>query len=406
MLQLDLRPAEGLGPFKLGASLWSILALVRQPQSKTYFPSVNILYDTTSPASSITIVHLHPYIDLLFSGRGQRLHTIAIRRLRHGLPSSPRMVSQSLGMTAGSSASSTRSRGVGGGSSLTLRYKNVIISSPDETLRRSGVMKNFGPTYEGDTMKYPGITFLFEDVAGAAVIRTNRATSPDEQKRTEVKKILITQRGSGDIEADPFDEVTECSVMDGELQTVKLHAHKGIDLYFYPSSPSFTQLSLGESTAEDIRHELGEPSTIYYKEDDRIAIHAPVNNETSSPNSYFMNYFNYGVDFFMDGATHVLKKIIVHSNALGSPFFQRYKRCPWEIVDPSDLKDSVGFSDSLENIKTFLSKYSDASQPMEVDRSEEYEALSLPNYTTRLIGFDGVILEYTLVGQVTSVTLY
>jgi hypothetical protein len=133
------------------------------------------------------------------------------------------MVSQSLGMTAGSSASSNRSRGVGGGGSgLTLRYKNVIVSSPDETLRRSGVMKSFGPTYEGDTMKYPGIVFLFDDVAGGAVIRTSRATNPDEHKRAEVKKIIISQRGAGDIEADPFEEVAECPVMDGELRTVKL----------------------------------------------------------------------------------------------------------------------------------------------------------------------------------------
>lgn len=202
-----------------GASLWSIIALVRQPHSKTLFPSVKVLYDTTGPAASVIIVHLHPYIDLLFSGKGQRLHTIAVRHLRHGLPTSPRQVPQPLGVPVGSAASSTKSRG--GGSSLIVRYKQTIISSPDEVLRRAGVMKNFGPTYSGDIMKYPGISFMFEDDASAPLIPSPKP-SADESKRAEVKKINITQRSGTGEEVDAFEEVQECSVMDGDLRSVVL----------------------------------------------------------------------------------------------------------------------------------------------------------------------------------------
>jgi len=211
-----------------GASLWSIIALVREPHSKTLFPSVKVVYDTDSPAISAIIVHLHPYIDLLFSGKGQRLHTIAIRHLRHGLPTSPKQAPQPLGMAVGSATSSSKSRG--GGSSLILRYKHTIISSPDEVLRRAGVMKSFGPTYEGDVMKYPGVSFIFEDDASAALLRSPRL-SADENKRVEVKKISITQRTVGGDEVDAFDEVLESPVMDGDLRSVVLKVSHFLRIY-------------------------------------------------------------------------------------------------------------------------------------------------------------------------------
>jgi Uncharacterised protein family (UPF0183) len=243
MLQLDLRPGDGLGPFRigehqslivhstdiiLGSSLWSILALVRQPQSKTLFPSVNIIYDTVSPSTSIIIVHLHPYIDLLFTGNGQRLHTIVVRRLRHGLPASPKPAVYSIG-SSGTSASSlsNRSRVGVGGSALTLKYKHTIVSSPDEVLRKFGVMKSFGPTYEGDLMKYPGISFSIFDEDGAsstaALMRATVGLSVDESKRSEVKKIVISQKTQEGGEVDAFDEVLECPVMDGDLSSVRLN---------------------------------------------------------------------------------------------------------------------------------------------------------------------------------------
>jgi hypothetical protein len=61
--------------------------------------------------------------------------------------------------------------------------------------------------------------------------------------------------------------------------------HEGVDLYFFPSGSAKRTLLLGVSTAEDIRYELGEPMNIYYKEDDRISIHAPSNEDDAALNS-------------------------------------------------------------------------------------------------------------------------
>ncbi|KAG8817477.1 hypothetical protein FRC18_000494 [Serendipita sp. 400] len=422
MLQLDLYPGEALGPFKLGASLWSILAFVRQPQSKTLFPSVKISYDTNSSSTSIILVHLHPHIDLLFSGKGQRLHTIAIRRLRHGLPSSPRPAQQPLSLpstSSGSRGSTSQNRSVAGTiSTLVIRYKRVIISSADETLRRGGVMRHFGPTYEGETMRYPGVTFMFDDETPASSSLGSGGGSmrraidvADENKRAEVRKIVIMQRGDGREQVDAFEEVLEHPIMNGDLKRVVIKVNQGIDMYFYPSSlsPSPRKLLLGQSSAEDIRYELGEPMSVHYKDDDRITIHGASDHESDpSLNSYFMNYFNHGIDFLIDGQSHLLKKIVLHSNTVGSPLFQRYKRCLWEIADPSGDSSgkAVTYADTLEDHKSFLGQISEASQPMELDRSEEYEALSIPAYFTRLLGFEGIILESTTAGHVVAVTIY
>lgn len=56
-------------------------------------------------------------------------------------------------------------------------------------------------------------------------------------------------------------------------------------MYFFPSSDASPRsLLLNESTAEDIRYELGEPIGIHYKDDDRMAIHGS-NSQTLPPNS-------------------------------------------------------------------------------------------------------------------------
>jgi len=133
-------------------------------------------------------------------------------------------------MSPGTSASSSARSRVGvGGSALTLRYKHATISSPDEVLRKFGVMKSFGPTYEGDLMKYPGIAFSIFDEDGipssaVAVMRppSGGVVSVDESKRAEVKKIIITQKSPEGGEVDAFDEVLECPVMEGDLSSVSL----------------------------------------------------------------------------------------------------------------------------------------------------------------------------------------
>ena len=184
-LEYDLVPGHSLGPFVLGSSLWKTLEYLRE--SKSSYPQVNVKYDPENPVTSPIILHVVPYLDLLFSGSYQRLHTISIRHLRP----------------------------VGLGMPLTLRYKNTILSAPNEPLRKSGVTRLFGPTYPGDLMRYPGVWFGFQE-DGEDVNKGLKLGQGDD-RASEVRKVVIRQKAPEGEDRDILDEVYECPVMSGEL---------------------------------------------------------------------------------------------------------------------------------------------------------------------------------------------
>lgn len=77
--------------------------------------------------------------------------------------------------------------------------------------------------------------------------------------------------------------------------------------------------------------------------------------DTPTPTQdYFLNFFDLGIDFLMDGSRNVLRKVILHSNTPGETQFGRYERCPWQIVVASNASISSG--DSVSKALAFLSK--------------------------------------------------
>ena len=107
-------------------------------------------------------------------------------------------------------------------------------------------------------------------------------------------------------------------------------------LHFYPSTTPAVHVRLG-NTAEDLNCDLGPPLRVYYKEDDRMTIHASspssdegkemdckFSNVISNKGIFqifdadFYNYFQLGLDFLISGSTHKVKKIILHSNVVRS----------------------------------------------------------------------------------------
>lgn len=140
-------------------------------------------YDPDASAITPILVHVRPHLDLLFSGKQQRLHTICIRKLRD--PNPP----------------------------VTVRYQDNILSSPSEVLRRVGLLKVFGPTFPGGELRYPGVWFSFDEdriIEGLKVPHTG-------DRMQEVKRIIISQIDSEGKEHDALGEVEESSVMAGEL---------------------------------------------------------------------------------------------------------------------------------------------------------------------------------------------
>ena len=168
--------------FELGQSLWIVIEMLRSLQH--LFPQVDIKYDPDSSTVTPIILRLRPHIDLLFSGRHQRLHTISLRKLRD--PNPP----------------------------VTLKYKDTVLSSNDEVLIRVGVSRKFGPTYPGDDLRYPGVSFSFEDdtIDGLKAVGKH-----SEDRLQEVKKVIVNQKGADGEDRDALDEVTECPTMYGEI---------------------------------------------------------------------------------------------------------------------------------------------------------------------------------------------
>ncbi len=242
-----------------GKSLWTIIDTLRR--NPNAYPQVDIKYDPDTSATTPIILHIRPHIDLLFSGKQQRLHAISLRKLRN--PNPP----------------------------VTVKYNDVILSSQSEVLRRITVSRIFGPTYPGDELRYPGIWFSFdEDIIGEGL---KAAHAGDRMQ--EVKRIIISQIESdspANAIHDALDEVRECPAMNGELARaiVKVRPcrylkhslsnnslwqiHDGVTLYFHPMSSTPLHIRIGQTTAQDLTLDLGPPLRVHYKEDERMKIHA------------------------------------------------------------------------------------------------------------------------------------
>ncbi|KAG1768122.1 hypothetical protein EDD22DRAFT_257558 [Suillus occidentalis] len=376
-LDLDIRPGSGIGMFEIGASLWAVIDMLRGLQH--LFPQVEVKFDPEDSATTPVILHLRPHLDLLFSGYHQRLHTICVRKLRE--PHPPVM----------------------------LRYKDTVISSSAEPLVRVHVSRTFGPTYPGDELKYPGIWFSFDDDGVNEGFKGG--ITHLEQRTQEVKRIFIRQKSVDGEERDALDEVSPCPIMHGDISSAVIKIHDGVHFNFF-SSALLLHVRIGETTAQDLTIDLGPPSRVHHKEDERMTIHSPniQASEDDGSTDYFYNYFHHGVDFLMSGQTHVVRKIIIHSNMPGSPLFQRYKRCPWQLEgkpedDEDDSPPRKHFYEKFETIRRFLSP-GEMLPSMLLDRTDEYDNITLPNSTTRLYGYDGVILEVNEASQVVTVILF
>ncbi|KAG8903971.1 SNAP receptor [Tulasnella sp. 403] len=334
-----------------GASLWTTLELLQQHAQKTLHPQVDVKYDSSNPVSSPVVLHIRPHLDLVFSPLTQRLTLINTRRLR--IPGHP----------------------------LLVKYRDKVVSSTTTTtgngsgtvFRRFGVSQVFGPTYSGDMMRYPGIWFGFEEDGGIGPVAVSHGHSHGhgtEDRNQEVKRIVVTQRTSEDVNApekDALDEPLECPEMHGELKEVivRLDRENGqseLTLVFHlpPSSNAAqtapVEIRIGETTAQDLIAEIGSPLRVHYKEDDRMTIHKAATSADASSEaededeSYFYNYFQYGIDFLISGTSHVVKKAILHSNVIEVPARSSTKQHspPIPSLSLPPLSETIASSSTLE----------------------------------------------------------
>lgn len=96
---------------------------------------------------------------------------------------------------------------------------------------------------------------------------------------------------------------------------------------------SFTRDVLFGDCCQDVCNNLGAPSRVFYKSEDKMKIHSPsahkrVQNRRSD---FFFNYFTLGLDILFDARTQKAKKFILHTNFPGHYNFNMYHRCEFKL---------------------------------------------------------------------------
>ncbi|CAG8518124.1 9392_t:CDS:10 [Paraglomus occultum] len=433
-LDLQIIPREGLGLFRLGVSIWDIINSLRE--QTIAFPTVDCKYSEESPLTDLFLSLPANGINLRFDGSTQRLKSIEIYDF----------------------------------SRLRLTYAENEISSSRTKPTAVLVYKKFGPTFRGEfeisnneyTLNYPGISFIFpipkehsslftpessdlplELPGGTSPLLTRLYIYQGSNFRTPSEPVLIRSTGNENIGGYWSDA--------GEVESVIAELKKGITVYFFPTSNmtrQSTEILLNVTTPQDLLVEIGPPLRIFYKEDDQMKIHSEENGKSADfgnhmtnaavtdaalPSGedgqaidYFYNYFHLGFDVLFDGSTHRCKKVVLNGNVPGHYDFQRYKRCPYKILVPSNVASSISDESnqaaqlSVEDVdENYENNY--IAPEMKIEEIQQRLGGPFPGRPlilnrgsigqnpfgpTELNGYDGAVFEVMKNHHIATVTLF
>ncbi|KAI8137434.1 hypothetical protein BJV82DRAFT_635366 [Fennellomyces sp. T-0311] len=362
-IELVITPGRSLGPFRLGSTLWDTIQYLRDRPK--FFPAVELKYSQEEPIKYDFIIALPVNgINLRFDGGLQRMKSIECFD-----PTKIKLV-----------------------------YQNSDVSSSRTIPTFLLIYKSFGPTYPGEfdrtrsiyTLKYPGLSFVFPiparhrelyesstdlplefpdgttPIASHVYLFSNGSSSWQKAAVPPLSKVIAEHNGSTTLKYGKIGrrEVEHVKAQPGKEAVLYFPTHETLDSRENTIVTSQVRIILNVSTPQDILAELGKPSRIFYKEEDKMKIHSVtddgamvgkieesdksdhdhgvVNEQEEKdasildPTDYFFNYFHLGIDILLDGAQHVCKKIILHGNIPGHYDFQRYKRCPYQLQFPTE----------------------------------------------------------------------
>ncbi|CAI6081238.1 hypothetical protein V2G26_011656 [Clonostachys chloroleuca] len=274
----QLQPGRGLGFLALGASLHDILTRLKaEPQR---FPKIDILYDPRSPVTEPVCIYLPLNgIRLRFDGPEQRLRLIEVVDFNksHITFNDKDLVRPLNGTTA--AAPTNTSDG-----SLGPTFRHIYH-------------RLLGPTYAGEylpptngqqdgiyVLSYPGVAFNFSLPASAY--------SPDKDvvsllssssSQTATSMAIFSgvswaeSRSSLWTEILPSVKLTSIvprskDVAPDEISLIRIQGGGKLELFRKWTNNAFV-IKLGETSPQDLVRELGPPSAIYRKNDQKMVIH-------------------------------------------------------------------------------------------------------------------------------------
>jgi len=343
---MEVVPGERLGCFALGLGINDALSLLRR-QFVPLRPRVDVIYSQARPLEHDIIVRVEDFgLQLRFDPNSQRLRLIELYE-----------IGKVDVMYAGS------------------LVKPILLD----------LYKQFGPTYPGTferdfdqyVLRYTGLCLMFRlpDEVKDKYTETDELPLELPNGRSPPLTRLMVFRGFSETSPGTPDAVKPGAVAaltssispDMSLTSLSPWYPEKVLIKIAPglSAPttiSFLtrqrQLAIG-SSVQDIIAQLGQPSRIFFKEDNRMRIHSSTSPpagraggpRTSHPpiaiapqdrdpgtcfqaTDYFYNYFTAGIDLLIDGHSHTLKKMIAHTNFPGHAEFSQYNKCDFRVVFP------------------------------------------------------------------------
>eukprot|EP01112_Ceratiomyxa_fruticulosa_P014404 TRINITY_DN4120_c0_g1_i4.p1 TRINITY_DN4120_c0_g1~~TRINITY_DN4120_c0_g1_i4.p1 ORF type:complete len:413 (+),score=74.42 TRINITY_DN4120_c0_g1_i4:749-1987(+) len=361
MLQLELIPGKALGDFVLGMPISEAIAAIQQ--NMDVISLVELKFNENDPLSMDIVVDLtEDGVLLRFEPISQRLRMIEVYEV-------PK---------------------------IKLSYSGSVFSSLDTQPTFVLVYTRLGPTYPGEYdankhvyhLHYPGLSFTFPIPARFHTLYADNNDLPVEfpDGTTPITSRIFLYSGH-DPQNPALQTLSPSSLY---FEDVLVRVGESISFARRGCSINF------DSTTQDILSELGMPSRIFYKEEDKMRIHSstPYTQKLGECADYFYNYFSLGIDILFDHHKHTVKKVILHTNFPTHQEFNQYVKCNFKIVVPSSNPPptSTQLSSDTENTNVSVNLL---NRPAESEIAPLANATQSAVYITADMKWDTIVSLYS-----------
>ncbi|XP_050069817.1 PHAF1 protein CG7083 [Anopheles maculipalpis] len=407
MLDLEVTPERSLGSttenweFVLGMHFSQAVAIIQSQVG--IIKGVQVLYSDTNPLNVDIIINMpQDGIRLIFDPVQQRLKTIEVFNMKL----------------------------------VKLKYCSMTFNSPEVVPSIEEIEHSFGATHPGvyDAAKqlfalhFRGLSFYFPVDSklqpgyahGLGSLHFPSGASP------VVSKMAIYS-GVNVIDSRPPPLPLSCYHQQLYLEAATVlrssaHGTRGLRLQLYtegsirslePRKQCLTREILFGDSCQDVASNLGAPSRVFFKSEDKMKIHSPSAHRRvqSKRSDFFFNYFTLGIDVLFDARTHKTKKIIMHTNFPGHYNFNMYHRCEFQLELAADKVTEDAPLDAPVTITayskwdTIASRLAPAERPVVLHRVGSTNTANVFG-STFSYGYQDIIFEVMPNNYIASVTLY
>uniref|UniRef100_A0A8C6NVW9 Phagosome assembly factor 1 n=1 Tax=Nothobranchius furzeri TaxID=105023 RepID=A0A8C6NVW9_NOTFU len=411
MLDLEVVPERSLGneqwEFALGMPFSQAICILQK--HCRIIKNVQVLYSEQTPLSHDLILNLtQDGIKLLFDATTQRLKVVEVYDLSkvklkycgvhfnsQAIAPTIEQIDQSFGATHPGVYNAAEQL-------FHLNFRGLSFSFQLDSW-------NEAPKYELFPLTH--FFFLFPQIPHGAMVKRMHIYTGNNLQETRAPAMPLACF-LGNIYADCVDVLRDGTGPLG-LKLRLLTAGSGLGV-MADAKVRFLERSIffGDS-CQDVLGALGSPHKVFYKSEDKMKIHSPSPHKQvpSKCNDYFFNYFTLGVDILFDSTTHLVKKVVLHTNYPGHYNFNIYHRCDFRI--PLLIKRDGADSQTEDCILTTYSKWDQVQEllghPMEkpvvLHRSSSANNTN-PFGSTFCFGLQRMIFEVMQNNHIASVTLY